>query len=70
MIVAEIDGALVEVYRAYRCWEARHKGHFEFKFLEVVPESYARFAFEIGDTSWECCRSGKFKNWHREEVDM
>ena len=64
MITARIDGALVEVYRAYRCWEQPRNGHFQFRFLDVVPESYAEW-FQTGDTSWECCRAGKFKNWRR-----
>jgi hypothetical protein len=68
MIIAEIDGAHVEVFRAYRCWEARQNGHFEFRFLETVPERYACFGFLVGDHSWECCRAGRFKNWRREEV--
>ena len=58
MITARIDGALVEVYRSYHCWEARKNGHFQFRFLEIVPECYSRFEFEVGDTAWECCSPG------------
>lgn len=65
MIVAEINGALVEVYRSYRCSENPRNGHFQFRFLDVVPESYAEW-FRTGDRSWECCRAGKFKNWRRQ----
>jgi hypothetical protein len=67
MITAEVDGARVEVFRSYRCGENPRNGHFEFRFLETVPESYACFGFVAGDNSWDCCRTGKFKNWRREQ---
>ena len=66
MIIAEINGARVEVYRSYRCWEAHQNGHFQFRFLDSPTEQYAKHGFRVGDVSWECCRAGKFKNWRRE----
>lgn len=68
MIIAELEGCLVEVYRTYRCEANPRKRHFQFRILDDPPRIFGPHGFRKGDNTWECCRTGRFKNWRRQKA--